>query len=342
MNFQQRINAFVQLGEQMRQLASSEAPELFNKAYTKNNWFTPSNIQQSFLAWSAVLTEAKLNQWLLRYTITENSPKKIAIIAAGNIPLVGLHDVLCVLIAGHIAIIKPSDDDKVLMEWALNQLILINPDFKKHIEITESRLPSNFDAVIATGSNNTNRYFEYYFRNKPSLLRKNRNSVAVLTGNETPEDIQQLSIDIFTYFGLGCRNISKLYVPQEYDLPYFLDNIESNNELINHHKYANNYNYHKAILLMNLAPHLDNNFLLLKEDTAIASPLGMLFYEKYADIDSLMVQLKNQQENIQCILSKVILEGALPLGKSQMPELWDYADGVDTMDFLLNTIFATS
>lgn len=336
MNFQQRINSFVKLGQFFEQSTLVENHPIFYKAYTQNPWFTIANTQLSVKAWADSMRESKLIEWLKAYTINEKSLQTIAIIMAGNIPLVGFHDLLCVLITGNKALVKLSEDDTTLMKWAIDELILIEPAFASFIEISANRLPVGFDAVIATGSNNSNRYFEYYFREKRSLLRGNRNSVAILSGNETPEDLHKLGLDIFTYFGLGCRNVSKLYVPQEYDITQFLDGIESHNDIINHHKYANNYTYHKAILLMNLTPHLDNNFLLLKEDDRIASPLGMLYYERYTSLETLNETLQQKQLEIQCIVSKTDFNGALPLGKAQQPELWDYADGVDTIAFLLN------
>jgi hypothetical protein len=334
MNFQQRVTALVQLGNFFSQVLEQKEYELFYKAHTLNPWFTPVNIRISVSAWAHSLTQPKLDQWLSAYTFTEKQPKTVAIIMAGNIPLVGLHDLICVLVSGNKALVKLSEDDKTLMNWVIDTLIAIEPEFEKQITISEARLPKNFDAVIATGSNNTNRYFEYYFRDKPSLLRANRNSVAVLTGKETPEDFLKLGADIFTYFGLGCRNVSKLYVPEGYDFIPFYEGIEPLNDIVNHHKYANNYTYHKAIYLMNLDKHLDNNFLLVKEDDAIASPLGVMFYSTYKTLDEVQTILEQRANEVQCIVSKTIFPNALPLGKAQEPELWDYADGVDTLEFL--------
>jgi hypothetical protein len=334
MNFQQRVGALVQLGEVLRETANQQDAPIIHKAYQFNPWFTPANVQQSFLAWADSLTAAKIGEWTSAYNLTAKPQQTIALIMAGNIPLVGLHDLLCVLLCGHKALVKVSEDDATLMKWVIGELIRMEPEMATMIEISEQRLPKDFDAVIATGSNNTNRYFEYYFRNKPSLLRANRNSVAIITGNETPEDYQKLGADIFTYFGLGCRNVSKLYVPEGFDFAHFYEGIESFYEIGNHHKYANNYTYHKALFLMNLEPHLDNNFVLVKEDEKIASPLGVMFYEYYADINVLLAQLKKRESEIQCMVCKTNLPGTLPLGKAQAPELWDYADGVDTIAFL--------
>lgn len=335
MTFQQRVGAFAELGHFFEQSIESQDNPIFYKAYTHNPWFTPENIVHSVKAWAHTLTLPKLQEWLSDYIITYKEPKSVAVIMAGNIPLVGFHDLLCVLVSGNKAVVKLSDDDTVLMKWVIDELIRIEPQFGDCITISESRLPKVFDAVIATGSNNSNRYFEYYFREKHALLRGNRNSIAILSGNETPEDFARLGTDLFTYFGLGCRNVSKLYVPKGYDPTPFFEGIESFAGLINHHKYANNYTYHKAIFLMNQTKHLDNNFLLLKEDERIASPLGVLFYEAYENIEDLKQLLESKRSEIQCVVSKTAFPNALPLGKAQQPDLWDYADGVDTMKFLL-------
>ncbi len=210
----------------------------------------------------------------------------------------------------------------------------MEPEFKNYIEFTEGRL-INFDAVIATGSNNTARYFEYYFGKYPHIIRKNRNSVAVLTGNETVEELTALANDIFRYFGLGCRNVSKLYVPENYDFEAYFKAMYSWKEIIHNHKYINNYDYNKAVYLMDSFPLLDNEFLLLKEDDGFSSPISVVFYEKYSTFEKLNKELELQSENIQCIVSNANLPNEVSFGKAQTPDLWDYADGVDTVDFLL-------
>lgn len=334
MNCQHYIQTFTSLGDFFKQEAHKQ-PDWFTQAYHQNNWFTVEYIKTAFLAWANELTPHKLEQWLANHQQFSNTPPlKVAIIMAGNIPLVGLHDLLAVLVSGNKALVKLSSDDTVLMERVIGQLIQIEPKLGQQIEVVKEQLPKGFDAVIATGSNNTNRYFDYYFKGKPALLRKSRTSVAVLTGNETPEDYQKLGSDIFTYFGLGCRNVSKLYVPKGFDIVPFYEGIEPFNQHINHHKYANNYTYHKAILLMNQTKHFDNNFLLLKEDEKLSSPLGVMFYEYYNNLEELAQTLKGQQEQIQCVVSKLDLGYSLPLGKAQQPALDDYADGVNTLDFL--------
>lgn len=335
MNFQHAIHILSQLGTFFKE-ESTKDNLVFNRAYQQNPWFTIEYTKKAISAWGDQLSNDHLNKWLSVYQdMPQPEPKNVVVIMAGNIPLVGLHDLLSVLVCGHKAIVKLSSDDTVLMKWVIESLINIAPEWADKIEITDERLPKNFDAVIATGSNNTNRYFEYYFKTKPSLLRKARTSVAVLTGNETPEDLQKLGEDIFTYFGLGCRNVSKIYVPEGYDIAHFYEGIANFYEHINHNKYANNYTYHKAILLMNLTKHFDNNFLLLKEDTNIASPLGVMFYEQYTNLDELSKTLENNKDQIQCVVSKISINNSVPLGKAQQPELTDYADGVDTVKFLL-------
>lgn len=335
MNFQHAIHILSQLGTFFNEESTKDNP-VFTKAYQQNPWFTIEYTKKAIAAWGDQLNTEHLNKWLSVYQdMPQPAPKNVVVIMAGNIPLVGLHDLLSVLVCGHKAIVKLSSDDTVLMKWVIENIINIAPEWADKIEITDERLPKNFDAVIATGSNNTNRYFEYYFKTKPSLLRKARTSVAVLTGNETPEDLHKLGEDIFIYFGLGCRNVSKIYVPEGYDIAHFYEGIADFYEHINHNKYANNYTYHKAILLMNLTKHFDNNFLLLKEDTNIASPLGVMFYEQYTNLDELSKTLENNKDQIQCVVSKISLNNSVPLGKAQQPELTDYADGVDTVKFLL-------
>jgi len=335
MNFQHAIHILSQLGTFFKEESTKDNP-IFTRAYQQNPWFTIEYTKKAISAWGDQLSIDHLNKWLSVYQdMPQPELKNVVVIMAGNIPLVGLHDLLSILVCGHKAIIKLSSDDTVLMKWVIESLINIAPEWADKIEITDERLPKNFDAVIATGSNNTNRYFEYYFKTKPSLLRKARTSVAVLTGNETPEDLQKLGEDIFTYFGLGCRNVSKIYMPEGYDIAHFYEGIADFYEHINHNKYANNYTYHKAILLMNLTKHFDNNFLLLKEDINIASPLGVMFYEQYTNLDELSKTLENNKDQIQCVVSKISINNSVPLGKAQQPELTDYADGVDTVKFLL-------
>jgi len=304
----------------------------FYSAESTNAWFTSENIKKSILSFAEMLNEADLAIWFKSVKFS-TTPKKVGLILAGNIPMVGLHDVLSVLATGNIALIKLSSADDKLIKAVIAELIKVEPAFGDKIEYVE-RL-KDFDAVIATGSNNSSRYFDYYFSKVPNIIRKNRNSVAVLDGSESFEDIQNLGNDIFDYFGLGCRNVSKIYIPKGYDIANFYEGIESFQPIINHFKYNNNYDYNKSIYLVNAAKHFDNGFLLLKEDEHLTSPLAVLFYEEYEQLQELEDKLKNQSENIQCVISKSPLSlNTFGFGQSQHPKLWDYADNVNTVEFL--------
>jgi hypothetical protein len=304
------------------------------KAEAENGWFTQENIRFALQSWKEALSEENLNEWVSNYNMEETHPKTVAVIMAGNIPLVGFHDFLSVLITGNKVLAKLSSNDKTLLPFLAHQLIAIEPGFKDYIEFTEGRL-ENFDAVIATGSNNTSRYFDYYFGKYPNIIRKNRNSVAVLTGNETKTELTGLADDIFRYFGLGCRNVSKLYVPENYDFEKFFDAMFTWKEIIHNHKYINNYDYNKAVYLMDSFPLLDNEFMILKEDTGFSSPISVVFYELYGSMEQVEKILSEEAENIQCVVSKAGLPDEIFFGETQTPKLWDYADGVDTVNFLL-------
>ncbi|HEY4325800.1 MAG TPA: acyl-CoA reductase [Mucilaginibacter sp.] len=332
-----RLSAiFSELGTQLSN-PNEQLLETINNERQYNAWFTPESVLEAIKATGKMLNPNHLTQWLSKYTLDENTvSKKVGLILAGNIPLVGFHDVLCVLITGNIALIKASSQDARLIKHVLQMLVDIESSFKDRYHFVE-RL-EDFDAIIATGSNNTSRYFEYYFGKVPNIIRKNRNSVALLTGNETKEQLFELGHDIFDYYGLGCRNVSKLLVPEGYNFNFFFESIEIFNPIINHHKYNNNYGYNKSIYLVNSDKHFDNGFLLLKEDERLASPLAVLFYEYYKDADSAQKQLEEQTDKIQCIVSAAPLKvknQVVDFGGSQQPALWDYADGIDTMEFLL-------
>lgn len=306
---------------------------LIEQSQSYNGWFTPDNIYFALQSWSKALTDKNLSEWTKKYNFSNVKPKNIGLVLAGNIPLVGFHDLLSVLITGHNAIVKLSSNDQQLVKLIVDYLIALDERFSTKVNFIEGKL-ENFDAVIATGSNNTARYFEYYFKDKPNIIRKNRNSVAILTGNETKEDLIALSEDIFRYFGLGCRNVSKIFIPKNYDFKLFFEAIYTKGDVIHYEKYANNYDYNKAVFLMSKFELLDNEFLLLKEDEGYASPIGTLFYECYDSLNDLQNRLKNDNEKIQCIVSKNLEANHIPFGKTQQPELWDYADGVDTLTFL--------
>jgi hypothetical protein len=332
------INAFSELGTQLIN-PNEQLSQIINDERHYNAWFTPESVLQAVTAIGSTLNPADLAAWLNKYPIRQNKiGKRIGLILAGNIPLVGFHDILCVLISGHHALIKASSQDARLIKYVLEMLTAIDSNFVGQYSFVE-RL-ENFDAVIATGSNNTSRYFEYYFGKVPNIIRKNRNSIALLTGTETQEQLFALGHDIFDYYGLGCRNVSKLQVPEGYNFNFFFESIEPYQPIINHHKYNNNYDYNKSIYLVNSDKHFDNGFLLLKEDERLASPLAVLYYGYYKDIESAQSQLEAEHDKIQCIVSTAPLQvktQVVDFGMSQQPALWDYADGVDTMEFLLRT-----
>jgi hypothetical protein len=307
--------------------------DLIKLSQSHNGWFTPEQVYFAVQSWAKALTEDNLNKWLADYDFSKVKPKTVGLILAGNIPLVGFHDFLSVLISGHNVLVKTSSNDQHLIKFLAKYLIAVNAKIENCITFTDGKL-ENFDAVIATGSNNTARYFEYYFKDKPNIIRKNRNSVAVLTGEETEQDLVSLGEDIFRYFGLGCRNVSKLFVPEDYNFEAFFKAIYEYKDVIYYEKYSNNYDYNKAVFLMSNFKLLDNEFLTLKEDISYASPISSVFYERYENIEDIKKQLEKDADQIQCVVSNGVIENSIPFGKTQQPELWDYADNVDTLLFL--------
>ncbi len=342
-NVQNYIGAFAELGRLLRHFDNDnstsfgEWPEKLKnateKAHSQNSWFTMDNLHHAMHEWGQLLTEDGLNTWLKAYGHPKNGNKTIGVIMAGNIPMVGFHDFICILLSGNKVLAKLSTNDNVLLPFMADFLVSVCPELANAIEFTQGKL-EGFDAVIATGSDNTSRYFDYYFGKYPNIIRKNRNSVAVLTGTESQEDLTLLGEDIFRYFGLGCRSVSKLYVPAGYDFQQFFGAVYKWKSLIDIHKYANNYDYNKAVYLMSDFKILDNGFLLLKEDVKTASPIATLFYEEYTDAELLKEQLEAQANQLQCVVSKGFLKKEIGFGSTQKPQLHDYADGVDSMQFL--------
>ncbi len=355
MNLEKRIAAFGELGKGLINIVhgkteiefegkdlSQQATELYKLIQTSQNyngWFTKNFVQYMIDAIGNSLQKDKLEQWIQPYQDKLrkiNAPKTIGVVMAGNVPAVGFHDLLCVLISGNRLLAKLSGDDNRLIPAIVNMLNAIEPGFEGMCSFTENRL-SEFKAVIATGSNNTARYFEYYFGKFNHIIRKNRNGVAVLTGSESEKDLNGLCSDIFTYYGLGCRNVSKLLLPAGYDFTSLLDVISKQENVNDNHKYFNNYEYNKAIYLVNGTPHFDSGNLLLVEDEQIASPVSVVNYQFYNDESELPEYAKANAAEIQCLISNSqILKNRIQFGKSQQPELWDYADGVDTLSFLLS------
>jgi hypothetical protein len=346
------IKAFVKLGDFLRAfcvfLTSDNNSEHINDEWIAsfkaeiemaqhyNGWFSEKNCIHAFQEWGNLLTRENLEAWLKNYDLTSNKEKVVALIMAGNIPLVGFHDLLCVLVTGNKALVKLSSNDQKLIPLIIDYLKSIEPSFEEKVIFTKEKL-EHYNAVIATGSNNTSRYFEYYFGKKSNIIRKNRNSVAVLTGNESNDELIALGEDIFRYFGLGCRSVSKIFIPIDYDIDTFFNAIYPHNDIINHNKYANNYDYNKAVYLMSEFKILDNGFLILKEEKSYGSPIASLFYEYYNNSEELKSKLKSEEDKIQCIVSSGFIDNEISFGQTQKPSLSDYADGIDTVNFLLRT-----
>lgn len=338
------IKGFVQLGKLMVSLGEERDWQDYNLGVTKeeyeqlqtvinrqiafNGWFTKESVQQSLFALGSQLTEGQLSNWTSSYSFTDK-PKSVALIMAGNIPLVGFHDFLCVLISGHKVIGKLSSDDKTLLPALVEHLIVFVPELKERIELTTGRL-EGIEAVIATGSDNSLKYFEQYFGKYPHIFRSNRTSLAIFNGNESKEDIEALGNDIFNYFGLGCRNVSHVMFPKGFEITRFFEGIFSHSNVINNNKYGNNYDYNKAVYLMNLEPLLENNFVLLRETNLLFSPLAMVHYHFYENEKEVSDYIEAHKDQLQVVVG----EKYTPFGAAQCPMLNDYADGVDTMGWL--------
>ena len=329
MNLQKRIDLLARLGNYMLS-ADEEWHEAKEKASLENTWFTPqfvdlsvNNIARSFLC------KSNLDSWSIQYKLPQENknPRIVGIVMAGNIPLVGFHDLLCVFISGHKALIKPSSKDEKLVKHLAKKLIEWDPEIDTLIQFSE-RL-KNCEAYIATGSNNSSRYFEYYFGKYPNIIRRNRTSVAILTGKEKNEVLEKLADDVYQYFGLGCRNVTKIYVPTGYDFVPLLAAFKKYNHLADHSKYRNNYDYHLAIHILNNRFYMSNNSIMLVEDVSVFSPISQLNFEYYEDKEQLISSLKIRTD-LQCIIGN----GFLDFGSAQSPSVTDYADGVDTLKFL--------
>jgi hypothetical protein len=322
--------------------------ERLELAERKNSWFTKDTLEFSIRQWVAALTKENLTNWTQAYPLDHVKTKTVALITAGNLPLVGFHDVLSVIITGHHALIKNSSNDDVLTPLLLEIATAFFPELAASYSYADGKL-ENYDAVIATGSNNTARYFEHYFGKKPHIIRKNRNSVAVLTGDETLEQMEALSNDVFLYFGLGCRSVSHLKVPMNYNFDLFFNGMFLQKELIKNEKYLNNYDYNKAVYLMSEFALLDNEFLLIKEENnSYSSPIASLGYSYYTSLEDVATEFDQNHDKLQCIVAqgeaaKTIVEKLgnktapqmVAFGTTQTPRLQDYADGVDVIQFLL-------
>jgi hypothetical protein len=338
LNPERRIKAFTLLGEVMLNGASGTSTghagrfaQLIDTNYLSNPWFTPDNVRHAVSAIAGALASEKMHRWLSAYPeiCDEHEPVTVGVVMAGNIPLVGFHDLLCVLVTGNRLQARLSTKDELLMRTVVSTLTALEPGFNPFIELTAERL-KGFDMVIATGSNNTSRYFEYYFRNVPSIIRRNRNSIAIIDGTETDRELELLGDDIFSYFGLGCRNVSKIYVPAGYDITGLSSHWQKYGSLLSHRKYTVNYDHNKAVATVNREPFTDAGFVLLRETASLIAPMAVLNYEYYNDPIAVSNEVKRLGDDVQCVAG----HGHLPFGTTQEPELWDYADNTDTIRFL--------
>lgn len=350
MDLEAKKKAFVALGNFLRQFTANEfVPSeevekndtffssfeaLIETSVHYNGWFVKEQVLVAVKSWADALTEKNITKWCSNYDFSREPLKKVGLILAGNVPLVGFHDLISVLLSGNIALVKLSSNDQKLLPFLAQYLQVIEPQFSERLVFIDGKM-EGFDAVIATGSNNTARYFDYYFNSVPHVIRKNRNSIALLTGKETAEQLTELSKDIFTYYGLGCRNVSKLFVPRGYNFDSFFQGMYAQKEVIDYERYANNYDYNKAVFLMSEFKLLDNGFLTLKEDASYASPISSVYYEYYDSLEDSIKILQENHEKIQCIVSDGLTDDSIAFGQTQQPELWDYADQVDTLEFLL-------
>jgi hypothetical protein len=330
MTIDDRVNAFVQLGEFIKNLTVEKFKTLAESIRIENPWFTETSLRMAVSGIARYLDEINLRTWLKNYRLEQRPSKLILLIMAGNIPMAGFHDLLCVLINGDAALIKVSSKDSILTKLITEKLVEINQEFACKIKFEPMK---NFDAVIATGSDNSSRYFDYYFGKYPHIIRKNRTSLAILNGRETERELEALGSDVFTYFGQGCRNVSKLFLPNGFDFQVLFKNWESYRDISFHHKYHNNYHYQKSILTVSGVSHLDNGFVILQENEKLVSPIAVVYYEYYNNAAHLNEILNLVDDKLQCIVGN-FPPAFVKLGETQIPDLWDYADGVDTMKFL--------
>ena len=351
------IRTFTRLGIFLQQFSKPEKPtrhseswleelnlkffqqfeRVIESSHIHNPWFTENNVRLALGSIGKSLSPEKLADWLSRYNLpaARKKPATVAVIMAGNIPLVGFHDIMCVLISGHNLLAKLSVKDEHLPVMIGEVLGFLYGDFAGRIRFEEGRL-KNFNAVIATGGDNTSRYFEYYFGKYPNIIRKNRNSAAILDGSESPQELRQLADDIFRYFGLGCRNVSRLFIPVDYDFSSMIETFETYRHYADHNQWANNYEYQRALHLIDQIPHLDTGFLILREENSFASPISVINYQRTGNTSEALEIAGREIEKLQCLAGKPgLAENIIPFGKTQEPDLDEYADNTDTMEFLL-------
>ncbi|MCE3074269.1 acyl-CoA reductase [Chryseobacterium gwangjuense] len=341
MNIENQVLGLIRLSGYLKAFLSKKTEDyndndldfelLLKKSEIENPWFTNENHKFALQQWADLLTEDNIKNWLKAYSPSTTS-KRVGLILAGNIPLVGLHDVISVVLSNHIPVIKLSSKDRYMIPFLLKKW---NEFSEGNIQFEFVEKLENFDAVIATGSNNTARYLEYYFKDRLNIIRKNRTSIAVLKGDETNEELQLLAKDIFQYFGLGCRNVTRLLIPQDFLIDRLFENFLDFQDIINHNKYANNYDYNRAVYLLNQDKFWDNNFVMLKEDDKLFSPLSVINFSRYSSLEDVKSFIAENEESIQCVVAKDELGlDSIQLGEAQNPGLNTYADNVDTMKFL--------
>jgi hypothetical protein len=338
-NFQSRLQAFQKLGKQISILLHRGGFDAIIKRQSiENKWFTEENCRFALNAIAKMLDEKSCETFFHKYQhliINNDNVQEIAVISAGNIPCAAFHDFFCILVSGNYFIGKLSKQDALLLPFLTEILVKIVPEWKKNIVFVEKL--SKFDKIIATGSNNSARYFEYYFKDKPLLLRKNRNSIAILNGDENEEELLKLSIDVFQYFGLGCRSVSKIYVPKNYDFTKLIKIFqEKSKSLMQHNGYGNNYEYHRTIFALNRIPVHDGGSFLLLQSSSIASPISVMYFEEYEILHDVLNTIRFHKNEIQCIVSKdLAVENRIAFGATQYPTLLDYPDNEDIVLFCI-------
>lgn len=325
------IKLLATFGEQLI-TPNDELIAVLHKTEIHNPWFTQNESRHMLASiQQKMLNVTALESWLQQISLPKES-KTIGLVFAGNVPFVGMHDLICVLASGHFAKIKLSSKDMFFFPWMKQALVKLDSYFENAIQFVDKL--ENFDAVIATGSNNSARYFEYYFGKYPHIIRKNRTSVAIINGNETPEQLHALGKDVFYYYGLGCRNVGKVFIPENYDLQQLFKYWEDYRYVLENTKYSNNFDYNRALLMLNNSKYLTNDFYMLVESDQLFSPLSVLFQETYTSDADLQLKLEAIAENLQCVVANT--PGNTNFGETQFPGLTDYADHVNTMDFLRN------
>ena len=333
MKIERRIEGLLKLFDNLNSFKDKPDLNFLEKVKQSNQWFIPEFVLRSMDGILKFLDAGKIEEWISAYRIKEGSPRKVGIIMAGNIPFVGFHDLLSVILSGHHAVIKTSHQDTVLSGWVVDMLFNIDPGFKSIITLSDRM--KNTDALIATGSDNSARFFRYYFINIPSIIRYNRSSIGIIKGEEHKNTLNSLADDIFLYFGLGCRNVSKLFIPKGYKIETLLSSLKNYRFLAKHKGYLHNYLYQKAINSVSETFYIDGEFCILKRTNEFISPISVIYFEEYENENQLYGMIEAQKNRIQCIISNDYPNSILP-GKSQYPELWDYSDNVDTMEFLTN------